>query len=184
VFPVFLKLAGKRVLVVGAGKMAEEKLPALGAEGAQIDLAPPEHLLRFQHERVRWHQRPFEERDLNGMWYVVSAAPPEINAQVTTLANERQIFVNAVDDLEVATAYLGAVVETNGLTLAISSSGAAPGLVSLLRQGLEELLPEDLSAWLDVASRLRPQWKRDKVPFKERKPQLLRALNRIYEDTE
>lgn len=184
VFPIFLKLAGRRVLMVGGGMMAEEKLPALVDAGAIVDIVAPEHLFSFQHERVHWHLRPFEESDLDGAWYVVSAAPSEVNKRVAALAEQRQLFVNAVDDLSVATAYLGAVVKTSGLTLAISSNGTAPALVSLLRQGLEQLLPEDLDRWVGRAKELRPGWKAEKLSFAARKPALLDALNALYNEKE
>lgn len=181
VFPVFLKLIGKRVLVVGAGNMAEEKLPALLEAGAYVDIVAPEHRFKLTHPRLRWFHREFECSDLDEKAYAVAAATPEVNRFVAIECEERQIFVNAVDDRRVATAYLGAVVRRSGLTLAISSNGAAPALVALLRQGLEELLPDELDAWVSEAEKLRPGWKRLKLPFALRRPALLRVLNKLYD---
>lgn len=186
VFPVFLKLAGKRVLLVGAGHMAEEKLPALLESGAHVHIVSPEHKFdldgyRSRYQNLSWSTRCFEPRDLDGAWYVVSAATPEVNLQVARECEARQIFINAVDDRRVATAYLGGVVRRSGLVLAISSNGAAPALVALLRQGLERLLPEDLDEWVVEAEKLRPGWKRLRLPFHLRRPALLRTLNTIYD---
>ncbi|MEO1482939.1 MAG: bifunctional precorrin-2 dehydrogenase/sirohydrochlorin ferrochelatase [Myxococcota bacterium] len=181
VFPVFLKLHGKRVVMIGAGNMAEEKLPALLSAGAQVDIVAPVHKFQLHHPNLRWHLREFEPRDLDGAWYVVSAATPDVNQWVAAECEARQIFVNAVDDRRVATAYLGGVVRRSGLTLAISSNGAAPALVALLRQGLEELLPENLDDWVAEAEKLRPGWKRLKLPFQLRRPALLRKLNTLYD---
>src|SRR5678815_1883960 len=88
--------------------------------------------------------------------------------------------VNAVDDPEVATAYLGGVVRRGDVEISISTGGVAPALAGLLREALEALLPHDLESWIEVAIRTRAQWKQDKVPMHERRPLLLRALDRIY----
>ncbi len=181
VFPVFLKLRGKRVVVVGAGNMAEEKLPALLDAGAIVDIIAPEHRFSCEHPNLRWHLRPFRAHDLDDAWYVVAAATPTVNREVANACEARQIFLNAVDDRRVATAYLGAIVRRSGLTLAISSNGAAPALVALLRQGLEELLPAELERWVAEAEKLRPGWKRLALPFPLRRPALLRVLNTLYD---
>jgi uroporphyrin-III C-methyltransferase/precorrin-2 dehydrogenase/sirohydrochlorin ferrochelatase len=90
------------------------------------------------------------------------------------------VFVNAVDDPRRASAYLGGVVRRDGVTLAISTDGAAPALAGLLRQALEAVLPHDLAAWVEEARRQKLAWRRDAVPMGERRPALLRALNRLY----
>jgi uroporphyrin-III C-methyltransferase/precorrin-2 dehydrogenase/sirohydrochlorin ferrochelatase len=66
------------------------------------------------------------------------------------------------------------------MTFAISTSGAAPALAGLLREGLEALLPGDLDAWVAQARSLRAEQKAARVPMAERRPLLLQALNRLY----
>jgi siroheme synthase-like protein len=90
------------------------------------------------------------------------------------------VFVNAVDDKTSASAYLGGVVRRGGVTLAVSTSGVAPALAGLLREGLEALLPGDLRAWTRLAAHRRTRWKADGVPLGWRRPLLLDALNRLY----
>ena len=182
VFPVFLKLGGKRVLVVGGGAMALEKLPALVEAGAKITVVAPE--IRSEIRAIaglRLIERGFEPADLDGVWYAVAAAPPEINRHVSETAAGRQTFVNAVDDLRYADAYLGGVVRKSGFTFAISSDAASPALTALLRRGLERLIPDELDEWLAIGRSLRPQWKADRVPFADRRPLLLQAINRWHE---
>jgi siroheme synthase-like protein len=128
-------------------------------------------------------QRPFEAPDLDGAWLVVAAATPEVNRQVAEVAETRRVFVNAVDDPANASAFLSGVVRRDGVTLAISTSGDAPALTSLLREGLDALLPRDLASWVWEARAERVAWRRDGVPMEERKPLLLRALNAIYTET-
>lgn len=179
--PVFVKLEDKPVLVVGAGPVAAAKLPALLEAGAAVTVVAPEVRSEFERADARIVRRRFVAADLDGIWYVVAAAPPEVNREVARLASERRIFVNAVDEPENATAYLGAVLRRDGLTVAISTSGAAPALAGLVREGLDAVLPGDVAAWNDVARTLRNSWRRNRVPLAERRPLLLTALNRLYE---
>jgi uroporphyrin-III C-methyltransferase/precorrin-2 dehydrogenase/sirohydrochlorin ferrochelatase len=115
------------------------------------------------------------------MWLAVAAAPPPVNREVAAAAEARRVFVNAVDDPTNASAFLGGVVRRGGVTLAISTDGAAPALAGLLREGLDAMLPEDLEAWMAEARRQRTEWRAEGLPIDARRPRLLEALNRIYE---
>jgi uroporphyrin-III C-methyltransferase/precorrin-2 dehydrogenase/sirohydrochlorin ferrochelatase len=179
-YPAFLKLAGRPVLVVGGGAMAAAKLEALAGAGARVTVVAPEVRPEIEAAGVTVHRRAFVPADLADAWFVVAAATPEVNAQVARAAEERRVFVNAVDDPQRASAYLGGVVRRDGVTLAISTDGAAPALAGLLRQALEAVLPADLAAWVEEARRQKRAWRRDAVPMAERRPALLRALNRLY----
>jgi uroporphyrin-III C-methyltransferase/precorrin-2 dehydrogenase/sirohydrochlorin ferrochelatase len=181
-FPAFLKLAGKRVLLVGAGPVGASKLQGLLAAGAQVVVVAPEVHPDVASAPVAIHRRPFVPSDLDDVWYVVAAAPPEVNRAVSAAATERRLFVNAVDDPPNASVYLGAVVRRNGLTLAISTSGKAPALAGLLREGLEALIPHDVGAWLEVNERERALWRAEGVPMGFRRGRLLQAINDLYRD--
>jgi siroheme synthase-like protein len=178
--PVFLTLAGRRVVVVGGGPVAASKLQALLAAAADVTVVSPEICPDIEAAGVRIVRRPFAAADLDGAWLVVAAAPPDVNRAVAEAAAARQLFVNAVDDPAHATAFLGGVVRRDGVTLAISTDGQAPGLAGLLREALDAVLPREIGEWLTVARRERAAWRRSGVPMKERRPLLLRALNRIY----
>ena len=183
VFPVFLKLGGRRVVVVGAGPVAAGKLASLLEAGARITVVAPQVVPEIE---ARAHQidivrREFMPQDLDGAWYVVAAAPADVNRAVAQAAEQRGLFVNAVDDMENASAYLGAIVQRGGVTLALSTDGAAPALAGLLREALEELLPDDLDQWMASAKDARRQWLAERVPMAERRPLLLQALNRLYD---
>ena len=133
--------------------------------------------------RVTIVQRSFVPADLDGAWLVVAAATPEVNRHVAEVAETLRLFVNAVDDPANATAFLSGVVRRDGVTLAISTSGAAPALTALLREGLEALLPRDLATWVWQARVARVAWRREGVPMNARKPRLLQALNALYQET-
>jgi uroporphyrin-III C-methyltransferase / precorrin-2 dehydrogenase / sirohydrochlorin ferrochelatase len=180
-YPVFLKIAGRQVLVVGGGPVAASKLSALVNAGALVRVVSPTVVPEIREQAVVVELREFTPSDLDGAWFVVAAATPEVNRQVADAAESRQVFVNAVDDLASASAYLGGVVRKGGVTLAISTDGRAPALAGLLREGLETLLPDDLAHWQQAGDAARREWKAAGVPMDERRPLLLRAINRLYE---
>jgi uroporphyrin-III C-methyltransferase / precorrin-2 dehydrogenase / sirohydrochlorin ferrochelatase len=180
-YPVFLKLTGRHVLLVGGGNVAAGKLDGLQAAGAHVTVVAPEIGSSFDRPGVTLHRRPFEPSDLDGVWWVVAAAPPEVNRQVQAAAEARQLFVNAVDDPRHASAYLGSVVRRGDATVAISTGGRAPALAGLLREALDAWLPEDIDTWMAAADDARRQWKEQGVPMERRRPLLLETLNRLYE---
>jgi len=193
--PLFLNLTGRAVLLVGGGRVATAKLQQLLAVGAHVTVVSPSISDEIrtvagrpfqgrpgEPERLTLQllERPFAPADLDGVWLVVAAATPEVNRSVADAAESRHVFVNAVDDPANASAFLSGVVRRDGVTIAISTSGDAPALTALLREGLDALLPRDLASWVWRARAERVAWRRDGVPMEERKPRLLRALNRIY----
>jgi uroporphyrin-III C-methyltransferase/precorrin-2 dehydrogenase/sirohydrochlorin ferrochelatase len=195
-YPVFLKLAGLPVVVVGGGTVAAGKLSLLIDAGAHITVVAPaiSEAIRARAAALpvpsaehapptaslRLIERGFAPSDLDGARWVTAAATPEVNREVARAADARGLFVNAVDDVASASAYLGGVVRRGPVELAISTGGLAPALAGLLREALEAVLPEDLARWIDVAKAARADWKRAGVPMAERRPLLLRALDRVY----
>jgi len=163
--PLFLKLAGRRVVLVGTGPVADAKLDALVRAGADVRIVQPE---------------AFQPADLDDAWLVVTAASSDVNRQVAAAAEARHLFVNAVDDPPNASAYLGGVIRRSGVTIAISTSGEAPALAGVLREGIDALLPADLDRWTASARDLRTTWKTGDVAMADRRPQLIDALKRLY----
>jgi uroporphyrin-III C-methyltransferase/precorrin-2 dehydrogenase/sirohydrochlorin ferrochelatase len=178
-YPVFLKLDGLPVVVVGGGTVAAQKLDGLLAAGARVTVIAPEASAEVRR-RATVIERAFRPEDLDGARWVVAAATPAVNREVAAAAAARGLFVNAVDDPRAASAYLGGVVRRGEVEVAISTGGAAPALAGLLREALEAVLPHDLESWMEIAIRERAAWKRARVPIAERRPLLLRALERLY----
>jgi len=176
-------LQDRRVVVIGGGPVAASKLAALQSAGAQVVVVAPQVCDAIRATDVEIVDRPYVPADLDGAWFVVAAAPPDINRAVSEEAERRQLFVNAVDDPANASVYLGGVVRRPGVTLAISTDGAAPALAGLLREALDYMLPDDLtlSAWDARAREIRQSWRARGVPMEARRPELLAALNALYE---
>jgi len=175
-YPLFLKLEGKEVLVVGAGAVATRKVAELAAAGARVRVVAPEAAEEMRaHPSIRWISRSFTETDVDGAWVVVAATDDaQVQRAVAEACAQRHVFVVAVDDVANASAYGAAIVRRAPLTVAISSDGEAPALVRLMRELVEDLLPDD--GWVERARVLRAKWKADNTPMGERFGELVREL--------
>ncbi len=172
--PIFLKLAGRRCLVVGAGNVAQEKILSLLQAEADLTVVSPEALQEIrghaQAGRLRWEQRVFAPEDLNGMFLVITAtSSPEVNRQVYLLAAERKILCNSVDDPPNCDFYFPSLVERGDLQIAISTAGESPALAQRLRREIDALLAPDLDAWLGQLGELRRDILQRYVPGDSRK---------------
>jgi uroporphyrin-III C-methyltransferase/precorrin-2 dehydrogenase/sirohydrochlorin ferrochelatase len=187
-FPLFLKLAGRDVLVVGAGPIGASKARGLVEAGARVTVVAPDIEAEVADlaaaGALTLRSRVFVEADVDGAWLVVAAATPEVNRAVAAAAEARRTFVLAVDDPASASAYGAGIVRRGGVTVAVSTDGRAPALAGLLREALEAVLPDELASWTAEAERLRARWKARGVPMAERRPLLLEALNRLYAERE
>ena len=182
-FPVFLKLDGRRVLVVGGGAVASARLTDLVQAGPKVTVVAPRVAPAIlAHPSVIVVQRGFVPEDLDGVWLAVAAATPEVNQAVAVAAEARRVFVNAVDDAERASAYTAGVLHRGGVTIAVSTHGRAPALAGLLREGLEAVVPDDIERWVAAAHQLRQEQRAAGVPMADRRPLLRRSLNRLYEE--
>jgi len=185
-YPLFLKLAGRQVLVVGGGPVALGKVRALLEAKAVITVVAPQiepELEALEKKgNISIAHRSFEQSDVEGSWLVVAAAPPAVNRSVAAAAESLRLFVLAVDDTSAASAYGAGTLRRGGVTVAVSTDGRAPALAGLLREGLEAVLPDDLESWTVEAERQRAAWRASGVPMAERRPQLLEALNRLYDE--
>lgn len=178
-WPLFLKVARRTVLVVGAGVVAERKIRSLLDAQAHVRVVAPEaspDVLRLsQAGLIDWRARRFEPHDADGAWVALAAtSDPDVQREVAAAADARRIFLVAVDDPANASAYSGAIVRRPPLTVAISSSGATPALTRLIREIIEEVLPGP--DWIAHAQALRAQWVASAKPMGERFADLVREL--------
>jgi siroheme synthase-like protein len=152
-FPIFVKLKERLVVVIGGGAIAEQKIPGILSAGARIRLVAPSvspqiaEWVRFG--KIEWLAQEFEAKDLDGAFLTIAAtADPGVNEAVFRAAEERGILCNAVDDIEHCHFYYGAVVQRGDLQIAISTNGKSPALAQRLRKELEEEFGQEYEVWL------------------------------------
>lgn len=182
-FPVFLKTETARFLIVGGGNVGLEKTETLLKQNPHINIklvaseistALKEVLMQYPH--IDFHERPFEESDLNATDFVIAATNDKsINAEIKQQANKRKILVNAADQPDLCDFYLGSIVKKGNLKIAISTNGKSPTISKRLREVFEENIPENINESIDNLEHFREFLKGD---FNEK----VKKLNEITED--
>jgi len=174
-FPLFADLRGRRVLVVGGGEIAERKVRLLLEAGARIDIVAPEITEWLaSRDSVSWLVSAFDESNLDGVALAVAATnDAALNARVSAAARARNVLVNVVDDGELSSFIVPAVVDRSPLVVAISTGGAAPVLARLVRERLETIIDGSLGSLAALLERWRT---RIKSAFPD-----LTARRRFYE---
>jgi uroporphyrin-III C-methyltransferase len=158
--PIFLKLAGRRCLLVGAGSVALDKIGSLLRTGVELRVVAPQARAEVRalarEGRLTWVERSFQLSDLDGIFLVIAATDsPEVNAAVYRGSLERNILCNSVDDIPNCDFFFGAVVRRGALQVAISTAGESPAFAQRLRREIDDQLPHELGAWLEELGRLR-----------------------------
>ena len=160
-YPLFADLRERTVLVVGGGVVAERKVRALLGTGARIVVGAPQLSSQLQawvaEGRIAIHiDGRYHEGWLSDAWLVIAATGDRAtNAAIATAAAARRVFVNVVDDADLSSFQVPAIVERGPLTVAISSGGHAPVLARLVRERLEALLEPALGGLADLLARYR-----------------------------
>lgn len=167
-FPLFVDLRGRAVVVVGGGAIAARKIERLLAAGARVRvIAPalhPDVRALVDAKRVAHRVERFRPALLDGAWLATAATDDDVvNRAVANAAGERRILVNVVDDAQLSSIQLPAVVERGDVQVAISSGGGAPMLARRLRERLESLLDESLGSLAELLTRHRRRI-RERIP--------------------
>jgi uroporphyrin-III C-methyltransferase / precorrin-2 dehydrogenase / sirohydrochlorin ferrochelatase len=146
-YPSGLRLAGRRVLVVGGGHVAQRRIPRLLAAGAVVDVVSPVTTPAVEGlagaGEVTWHERGFEDADVDGAWYVIAATDDhDVNARISERCEEQRVFCVRADDATQATAWTPAVGRHAGVTVAVlgnreprRSAAVRDGIIAALRDG-------------------------------------------------
>jgi uroporphyrin-III C-methyltransferase / precorrin-2 dehydrogenase / sirohydrochlorin ferrochelatase len=159
-FPLFLKLEGKKCLVVGAGPIGLEKVESLLRCGAVITVVAPHAVAGIQElsasGEVEWLARRYETEDVVGRDLVIAATSDrEVNRAVFEEASRRSILCNTADDPPLCDFFFGSVVRRGALQIAISTAGESPAVAQRLRREIDAQLPADLGPWLAELGQLR-----------------------------
>jgi siroheme synthase-like protein len=153
-FPMFVKLQGRQVVVVGGGEIAAGKIEGLLQAGAKIQIISPALNTQLAslvgENKIEWAEKEFSAEDLKDAFLVIAATSvPSVNEAVYRAADARGLLCNAVDDIENCHFYYGAVVQRGDLQIAISTNGKSPALAQRLRKELEEEFGPEYEGWLE-----------------------------------
>lgn len=161
-YPLFLKVSGKKCVVVGGGEVAERKAQVLAEDGASLFIVSP-HLTPVLEEMVKAGQartisRNYRPGDLEGALLAIAATDkPEVNAQVSEEARRLGVLVNVVDDPEHSDFILPSFLRRGALTIAVSTGGESPALAKKIREHLERDFPPEYASLVSLVSQLRQE---------------------------
>ena len=147
-FPLFHRLQDRTCLIVGGGKVALRRGRSLVAAGAIIDVISPEVMpeLAALVEQVngQCEQKVFDPESLTKNYFCVVAATDslEINQRVADLSRDLNIPVNVVNNRRQCDFIFPSIVDREPVTVAVSNSGSSPVLSRLLKQQLDQFIPD------------------------------------------
>jgi len=163
-FPLFLDIAGKPVLLVGGGDIAARKYALLADAGAVVTVVSPllkaEMTAAFERGAITWVQREFRADDIDGKWLVIAATNDRgVNAAAADAAQTARIPCNVVDDRELSSFIMPAIIDRSPVQIAVSTGGTSPVLARLIRERLETLLDGSLGSLAAFTDRWRERIK-------------------------
>ena len=184
-FPIFVKLAGRRCLVVGAGTVGQAKIQSLLDAGAEVRVVASRGTATVadwaQNGAISWEVREFQPSDLDGAFLVIAATnSTATNAVIHQESQQRNIMCNSVDDPENCDFYYGSVVRRGDLQIAISTAGKSPALAQRLRQDLEKRIGPEYTAWMDELGQEREKLFAQSIDPEERKRLLHELVSRKF----
>ncbi|HXC05373.1 MAG TPA: TSUP family transporter [Bacteroidia bacterium] len=185
-FPIFLKLEGFRVLIVGGGKIGLEKIQAVltNSPDTRVVLVAPRILpdifvLASNYPGVELRQRSYRESDLEDIGLVITATGiREVGARIRADAGKRNLLVNVADTPDLCDFYLGSVVRKGDLKIAISTNGKSPTMAKRIKEVMNDAIPDETQEVLENLSEIRGQLKGDL----EAKVKKLNAITSVMVD--
>jgi uncharacterized protein len=162
-FPVFLKLENFRVLIIGGGKVALEKVSAVLNNSPQTKVtlvattvSDELKALSEQHKNFVIHQRSFIESDLDNVDFAIAAVNnKELSKTIKQLAKAKNILTNVADTPDQCDFYLGSIVQKGDVKIAISTNGKSPTVAKRIRETFEESFPNEINEAIENLTKIR-----------------------------
>lgn len=178
-FPMMIKLAGRKCVVIGAGKVAAAKVEGLLSCGARVVVIGPKAVRRIRDRanagKLVWRRRRFSPHDLRGAFLAIAATDsPSTNESVFRFCQAREVLCNSVDDPEHCDFFYPAVVRRGPLQIAISTSGHSPALAARLRKELGRQFGPEWGAFVERLGKKRQEILR--LPQSTQRKRLLKEI--------
>jgi siroheme synthase-like protein len=159
-YPANFIVAGRRCVVVGAGRIAQRKIEGLLAAGADVEVIAPEAVAGIRAMvdagTVRWTARAFEPTDLDDAWLAVAAtSTPAVNHAVFEAGETRRVWVNAADDPANCSFSLMSVVRRGDIVVTIGTNGRSPALATYLKEHVATEMGAEYETLLEILSEAR-----------------------------
>ena len=172
-YPINLRIAGKKCIVVGGGAVACRKVKSLLAAGADVTVfspaLTPELAEMVKKKQFNYVARPYQKGDLSGFFLVICATDdPSVNEAVAEEAEEAGILANVVDVPELGNFSVPAQVKRGDLLLTVSTGGKSPAMAKKLRQELAKQYGEEYGEYLDMLDKIRRELKQRLATSKQR----------------
>jgi len=182
---MFLKLEGRRCLVVGAGSIAEGKIGGLIAVEASIRVVAPEATVQVQawagEGKIDWERRKFQPSDLQGVFLVIaSTSSTALHGEIFAEARRLGVLCNIVDVPHLCDFFYPAVVRRGSLQIAISTAGESPALSQRLRKELEQQFGPEYEAWVAAIGEARAELSTRDLTAEDRKEILHELASREF----
>ena len=162
-YPIFLQLNKLKVLIVGGGNVAEEKLHFLlkSSPGAKVHVVGKEvgdHIVRLagKYGGISFERKAYAIDDLEGFQIIIGATNHrETNEVIYRDSKAQGKIVNIADTPDLCDFFMGSIVTKGHLKIALSSNGKSPTFVKRLRQILEDLIPDNINMTIDKLHEIR-----------------------------
>jgi len=159
-FPAFLKLDNRKVLLVGGGYIAGEKLEKLLDFTSDITVVAPQICNDVQKminaRQLTFHHRPYEPSDLEGVFMVIVAVDDlQLQKEIYESCQSRHILCNSVDSVDYCDFIFPSYTRKGDLTVAFSTSGVSPSVAKYLRRAMERAIPDSIADFLEEMKALR-----------------------------
>lgn len=161
-FPLYMDIGEKNCLVIGGGKVAEDKAGWLLEFGGAVTVVAKEATDRIREwdkaGRICFRQRGFLEEDIEGASLVVAATNRrDIHEIAAALCREKKIPINVVDDKKLCTFFFPAIIKQKDVVVSVSTGGNSPALAARMKRELEALLPDSYGEAAEIMGRFREQ---------------------------
>ena len=176
-YPAFLNLRGKKVVVVGGGRVAERKILALLGTGADITVVSPDITKRLEKEKTKRTLKHIGHRyrkgDIDNAFLAIAATDSVITNE--RVSRDAPCLVNVVDTPKLCNFFVPSTVNRGHLTIAISTGGVSPAFSKSIRKELEKEFGPEIARYLTVLRKIRAEALKT-ISDNEKRGRFLKAL--------